>query len=196
MAWTASSSTPATSGDYRPDDVTVAGDGAVGQCEAWARLGAEFSFNEMRACWKMGGQPLAQRLHDKPAVWGYGGLGSLIPEAIAQGLIGHPFNCPDMIGGGDLAYFTNGAALDQELFVRFAQCSALFPMMQFSLAPWRVLDDRHLAAVLAAVRTRQAVLPDLRTLFSHAARDRGTDPATTGVPLPRLRTRSRSISAR
>ena len=163
--------------DYRPDDATVAGDGAVGQCEAWARLGTEFGFNEMRACWKMGGQPLAQRLHDKPAVWGYGGLGSLIPEAIAQGLIGHPFNCPDMIGGGDLAYFTDGAPLDQELFVRFAQCSALFPMMQFSLAPWRVLDDRHLAAVLAAVRTRQAVLPDLRALFNHAAR--------TGEPILR-----------
>jgi alpha-glucosidase (family GH31 glycosyl hydrolase) len=118
-----------------------------------------------------------QRLHDKPAVWGYGGLGSLIPEAIAQGLIGHPFNSPDMIGGGDLAYFTNGAPLDQDLFVRFAQCSALFPMMQFSLAPWRVLDDRHLAAVLAAVRTRQAVLPELRALFSHAAQ--------TGEPILR-----------
>lgn len=25
---------------------------------------------------------------------------SLIPEAIAQGMIGHSFNCPDMIGGG------------------------------------------------------------------------------------------------
>ena len=42
---------------------------------------------------------------------------------------------------------------------RFAQCSALFPMMQFSLAPWRMLDDRHLAAVLAAVHTRQAGRP-------------------------------------
>jgi alpha-glucosidase (family GH31 glycosyl hydrolase) len=110
--------------DYRHDDVAVGADGAVGQCEAWARIGAEYSFNELRACWKMGGQPLAQRLHDKPAVWGYGGLGSLIPEAIAQGLIGHPFNCPDMIGGGDLKSFTGGAPLDQELFVRFAQCSA------------------------------------------------------------------------
>jgi alpha-glucosidase (family GH31 glycosyl hydrolase) len=27
------------------------------------------------------------------------------------------------------------------LFVRSAQCSALFPMMQFSAAPWRVLRD-------------------------------------------------------
>jgi alpha-glucosidase (family GH31 glycosyl hydrolase) len=163
--------------DYRHDDVAVGADGAVGQCEAWARIGAEYSFNELRACWKMGGQPLAQRLHDKPAVWGYGGLGSLIPGAIAQGLIGHPFNCPDMIGGGDLKSFTGGAPLDQELFVRFAQCSALFPMMQFSLAPWRVLDDQHLSAVLAAVRTRQALLPELRTLVAHAAQ--------TGEPILR-----------
>jgi alpha-glucosidase (family GH31 glycosyl hydrolase) len=154
---------------YRPDDVMMAGDGAVDQCEAWARLGAEFSFNEMRACWKMGGQPLAQRLHDKPRVWGRDGLASLIPEAIAQGLIGHPFNCPDMVGGGELASFRDGAPLDQELFVRFAQCSALFPMMQFSLAPWRVLDDRHFGAVLAAVNARQTLMPYLLRLVDQAA---------------------------
>jgi alpha-glucosidase (family GH31 glycosyl hydrolase) len=117
----------------------------------------------------MGGQPLAQRLHDKPSSWGRGGLASLIPEGIAQGLIGHPFNCPDMIGGGDIAYFADQRPGDQELFVRFAQCSALFPMMQFSLAPWRVLDSRHLAAVREAVRIRQELMPDLTGLFAHAA---------------------------
>jgi hypothetical protein len=46
----------------------------------------------------MGGQPLAQRLHDKPPLWGARGLLSLVPECIAQGLIGHPFVCPDMVG--------------------------------------------------------------------------------------------------
>jgi alpha-glucosidase (family GH31 glycosyl hydrolase) len=162
---------------YRPDDVAMAAHAAVDQCEAWARLGAEFSFNEMRACWKMGGQPLAQRLHDKPRVWGYGGLASLIPEAIAQGLIGHSFNCPDMVGGGELGSFRDGKPLDQELFVRFGQCSALFPMMQFSLAPWRVLDDRHLAAILAAVKTRAALMPYLSKLVDHAA--------NTGEPILR-----------
>jgi alpha-glucosidase (family GH31 glycosyl hydrolase) len=162
---------------YRADDVTVGGGGAVEQCEAWARLGAEFEFNEMRACWKMGGQPLSQRLHDKPQTWGRDGLASLIPESIAQGLIGHAFNCPDMIGGGLLGSFTDGQAVDQELFVRFAQCSALFPMLQFSLAPWRVLDDRHFKAVLAAVETRQALLGDLDELIDHAAR--------TGEPILR-----------
>ncbi len=154
---------------YLSDDVSASGGEAVDQCEAWATLAAEFGFNELRACWKMGGQPLAQRLHDKPQTWGPGGLASLIPEGIVQGLIGHPFNCPDMIGGGDLASFADGAQIDQELFVRFAQCAALFPMMQFSLSPARVLDDRHLAAVRAAVQLRESLWPELRRLVKHAA---------------------------
>jgi alpha-glucosidase (family GH31 glycosyl hydrolase) len=49
--------------------------------------------------------------------------------------------------------------------VRFAQCSALFSMMQFSLAPWRVLDERH----LAAVRVRQRLRPRLKKLVDEAA---------------------------
>ena len=163
--------------DYRLDDRTVAGSGPTGQCEAWARFAAEFDYNELRACWKLGGQPLAQRLHDKPCRWGPGGLGSLIPESIAQGLIGDVFNCPDMIGGGDVAYVLDGAPVDQELFVRFAQCAALFPMMQFSMAPWRVLDNEHFAAVKAAVELRQSLLPEIMALVAHAAR--------TGEPILR-----------
>ena len=155
--------------DHRPEDRTRAMNGPVGQCEAWAGLAAEYAFNELRACWKMGGRPLAQRLHDKPCRWGAGGLGSLIPESIAQGLVGAVFNCPDMIGGGDVAYVREDAEVDQELFVRFAQCSALFPMMQFSMAPWRVLDDEHLAAVRATVDLRQSLLPEIMALVRHAA---------------------------
>lgn len=155
--------------DYRLDDRTRAGDGPTGQCEAWARVAAEYAFNELRACWKMGGRPLAQRLHDKPCRWGAAGLGSLIPGSIAQGLIGAVFNCPDMIGGGDVADVLEGESVDPELFVRFAQCSALFPMMQFSQAPWRVLDAEHLAAVSAAVELRQSLLPEIMTLVRHAA---------------------------
>jgi alpha-glucosidase (family GH31 glycosyl hydrolase) len=162
--------------DHRSDDVTVGGTGPVGQCEAWARVGLGYEFNEFRACWKMGGQPLAQRLHDKPPAWGRGGLGSLIPEGIAQGLIGHPYICPDMVGGGDLSAFAD-RPLDQQLFVRYAQCAALFPMMQFSLSPWRVLDGGHLAAVLAAVDLHQELVPEIVALARHAAR--------TGEPILR-----------
>lgn len=113
-------------------------------CEAWGRVGLRYRLNEYRACWKLAGQPLAQRLKDKDHAWGEQGLASLIPHAIAQGLMGYSFTCPDMIGGGEYVNFTaNADNLDAELFVRYAQCSALFPMMQFSAAPWRVLDAEH-----------------------------------------------------
>ncbi len=159
--------------DYRPDDVTFAMADPAGQCQAWARLGLRYPLNEFRACWKMGGAPLAQRLHDKPPTWGGHGLASLIPESIAQGLIGHPFVCPDMIGGGDVAHAAGGVdaqGVDQELFVRYAQLAALHPMMQFSLAPHRVLDSDHLAAVREAVDLRQSLLPDLLDMVGDAAR--------------------------
>ncbi len=104
----------------------------------WAALGLPFKLNEYRACWKLAGQALAQRLRDKGHNWQ--DLQQLIPDALAQGLMGYAFMCPDMIGGGEYSFFYNDPdkPLDQELIVRSAQCSALMPMMQFSVAPWRV----------------------------------------------------------
>jgi alpha-glucosidase (family GH31 glycosyl hydrolase) len=68
----------------------------------------------------------------------------LVPDALAQGLLGFAFGCPDMIGGGSFVDFLPGApSLDQDLFVRYAQTAALMPMMQYSAAPWRVLDADH-----------------------------------------------------
>ncbi|WBM81010.1 hypothetical protein KIV56_07035 [Cryobacterium breve] len=94
--------------DYRVGDITTEPTDPAGQCAAWARIGERYTFNEFRSGWKMGGRALSERLHDKPPVWGVGGLGSIIPESIAQGLIGHAFICPDMVGGGDLERFTPG----------------------------------------------------------------------------------------
>jgi len=153
---------------HHSDDVTFAHASATELCESWARIGRAYPVNEYRACWRMGGPPLAQRLHDKPPAWGRDGLGSLIPESIAQGLLGLPFNCPDMVGGGELSAMTDGA-LDQELFVRYAQVAALFPMMQFSMAPWRVLDAEHLSALLETVRVRQRLVPVILDLARQSA---------------------------
>jgi alpha-glucosidase len=58
--------------------------------------------------------------------------------------MGYPFACPDLIGGGEYLSFRNLAAVDQELIVRAAQVHALMPMMQFSVAPWRVLSPSNL----------------------------------------------------
>ncbi len=161
--------------DYVIGDQHANGSLPADPAQAWALFGATFGFNEFRASWKVGGQALAQRLHDKPTTWE--ALRSLIPEGIAQGLTGHAFICPDMIGGGDVGAFAAGAEIDQEQFVRYAQVAALFPMTQFSLSPARVLDPDHLTAVKVALDLRALLLPEILDLVEHAAR--------TGEPILR-----------
>jgi alpha-glucosidase len=48
-----------------------------------------------------------------------------------------------MIGGGEYRSFLGTATIDEELVVRSAQVHALMPMMQFSVAPWRILSKEN-----------------------------------------------------
>ena len=145
------------------------------QTEAYARLGLDFPLNEFRACWKMGGQPLAQRLRDKEHTWE--DLRTLVPGILAQGLVGYPFSCPDLIGGGEYLSFEHLASIDQELIVRGAEVHALMPMMQFSVAPWRVLGPEALAITrrMAALHTEHGT--EILALARESAR--------TGEPIVR-----------
>lgn len=122
---------------------------------AWAKLGLQFPFNEYRAGFRMGGQPLVQRLGDKDYSWNAVGL--LIPDMIAAGLLGYSYTCPDMIGGGQFTAFLNikDNEFDQKQIVRSAQVHALMPMMQFSVAPWRILDKEHLDIVKDAAKLHE-----------------------------------------
>ena len=113
--------------------------------ELFAKIGLAYPLNEYRATWKMGGQPLAQRLRDKGHTWD--DLQLLIPNLLLQGIMGYPFTCPDMIGGGEMGSFINLKDINQDLIVRSAQVHALMPMMQFSVAPWRILDKPHSEAI-------------------------------------------------
>lgn len=145
------------------------------QCELHAQFGLRFPLNEYRACWKMAGQPLAQRLHDKNHNWE--DVQRLIPQMLAEGLAGYTFSCPDMIGGGMLSSFANPKGINQDLVVRSAQIHALMPMMQFSVAPWRILDAEHLNAVKKAVEIRNQFAPVILELARNSAK--------TGDPIVR-----------
>lgn len=117
---------------------------------AWNEIGRRYAFSEYKDCWRSGGWGMAQRIRDRYHNWdAHHGVRSLIPMGIAQGLTGFRYNCPDMIGGGEFLDFLQGGEasvrFDPELFVRYAQIAALFPMMQFSAAPWRLLDEEYLA---------------------------------------------------
>ena len=114
------------------------------QTYLWGKLGLAFPYNEFRACWKLGGQPLVQRLGDKSYSWD--GVARLVPDMIAAGLNGYAYACPDMIGGGEYGSFLNvdPTKFNQKLIVRSCQIHAMMPMMQFSVAPWRILSKENL----------------------------------------------------
>jgi alpha-glucosidase (family GH31 glycosyl hydrolase) len=133
----------------------------------FAEIGLVFPLNEYRASWKIAGRPLVQRLRDKGHNWA--DLEQLIPDMTAAGLLGYTFVCPDMIGGGEFTSFLNNAAIDQDLIVRSAQVHALAPMMQFSVAPWRILDSAHLDAVKKAVASRLRFTPRILELAKASA---------------------------
>ncbi len=137
------------------------------QCELYAKIGLDYPLNEYRANWKMAGQPLVNRLRDKYHTWE--DLNKLIPDILLQGIVGYNFTCPDMVGGGDYVSFLPGHSMDPELIVRSAQCHALMPMMQFSAAPWRILDKEHFAAVEKAVQIRKEYTPVILRLARESA---------------------------
>lgn len=143
--------------------------------ELWGIFGLDYPLNEFRAMWKRGNEPIVERLRDKYHTWS--DLKKLVPHITTASLLGYTFACPDMIGGGDYSSFISGAALDQELIVRSSQCHALMPMMQFSVAPWRVLDEEHLNAVKKAVAIRQSFVPEIIRLARLSAK--------TGEPIVR-----------
>ena len=124
----------------------------------FAQLGLKYPLNEYRASWKMAGLPLAQRLRDKHHSWD--DLEKLVPDLMSQSIMGYAYTCPDMIGGGEHQSFENSTTIDEELVVRSAQVHALMPMMQFSVAPWRVLskENNQLCLEAALLHTKMGEL--------------------------------------
>jgi alpha-glucosidase len=131
----------------------------------FAEIGLDYPLNEYRASWKMAGLPLAQRLRDKQHNWA--DLQKLIPDLVSQSIMGYAYTCPDMIGGGEYSSFLDASEMDEELIVRSAQVHALMPMMQFSVAPWRVLSEENakicVEAALLHTRMGKVILQLART---------------------------------
>ena len=157
-------------GIYRATDSSFSPRLAVDHTTDYDSFAAEYPFNELRAVWNLGGAPLVCRLHDKMHSWDKDGLNCIIPNTITQGLIGCYYGCPDMIGGGNYASFIqDGFYVDEELYLRWLQASLLCPMIQFSIAPWRVLTEENYQRVLELLRYREKFAPYILELAKHAA---------------------------
>ena len=135
----------------------------------WNEFGMQYDFHEFKDTWKGGGKAVIQRLRDRCHTWKGNGLDSLIPAALVCSMIGHPYLCPDMVGGGEwLCRDFYSDRLDEELFVRMAQASALSPMMQFSWAPWKALNAEHANLVLATAKLHRSMGEELISLLENA----------------------------
>ncbi|MBO5286913.1 MAG: glycoside hydrolase [Clostridia bacterium] len=145
---------------------------------AWNEFGARYKFHEYKDTFKGGGKATIQRLCDREHTWKNGGIESLLPCSVLQGLFGHPFICPDMIGGGSWTddYLPN-FKIDEELFIRMAQASALFPMMQFSRAPWKCLSPESYQLVVDAYHLHISMSEEIISLVENAEK--------TGEPILR-----------
>ena len=138
---------------------------------AWNEFGARYEYHEYKDTFRGGGKSVIQRISDRDHKWVENGLATIIPTAITQGLIGHPFICPDMVGGGEWSFnHLPGFKCDEELFVRMAECSALFPMMQFSWAPWRMLGREAQGYCLDAARLHSRFAEVIAELVREAAK--------------------------
>ena len=132
--------------NYTPERIRVFDGKSYGprHTELWCKFAEEFPYNELRASWKLAGQPVVMRLCDKKYAWE--AVQTLVPAMINASMEGHIYVCPDMIGGGEFTSFLDldPSEIDQEQIVRSCQIHAVMPMMQFSVAPWRILSKENL----------------------------------------------------
>jgi alpha-glucosidase len=89
---------------------------------------------------------------------------------MSQSVMGYAYTCPDMIGGGEYRSFLEGSTIDQELIVRSAQVHALMPMMQFSVAPWRILSRENNGACLEMAKLHLNMGEKILALAKEASR--------------------------
>lgn len=141
------------------------------QSYLWAKLAAEYPFNEIRADFNTAGMSIFERLCDKRHEWGERGIAALVPDTLALGLAGHPFTSPDMIGGGEVSDIREGCELKKDIFLAHAGIAALLPSMQFSVFPKLVLGDET-DKLLSIMKVREKYLVYMTRLFKECAKSK------------------------
>ncbi|MDY6367405.1 MAG: glycoside hydrolase family 31 protein [Clostridia bacterium] len=104
--------------------------------ELWGRLAAKFSVSEIRSTNRCEGLPVMQRIADRFHAWEdeKNGFGSIIKRSLIMSIAGYPYNCPDMIGGGQSEDWN--AKEDDELNIRYMEAATFLPSFQFSKRIW------------------------------------------------------------
>ena len=120
---------------------------AEDECRKFPLYGKLYPFCEVRNTFGNGGVRMNFRMADRHHNWNDSfGIKSIVPCIIVMGLMGYPFACPDMLGGGEINNFKKSQnSLSTELFCRFAEASAFMPIIQLSYDFWCQFDERTAA---------------------------------------------------
>ena len=127
-------------GYYKDGDKTYGNYNSVQQSNAYCEFGRKYPYCEFRSIINQSGTCGIWRQQDKRHTWGETGLRDTISSMLMQNLLGYWYAVPDMVGGGCIG---SNKVIDEELVVRFAQASALMPMMQFSRLPYKIVNKEY-----------------------------------------------------
>ena len=89
---------------------------------------------------------------------------------------GYPYNCPDMVGGGQYEDIDNQCSEDEELNIRYMQAATFMPSIQFSKRLWEHTE-----------KTKQVVLKmlSIREQYANYILELVKNCAKTGEPIIR-----------
>jgi len=123
---------------------------------------------ETRTTWLSQGRRILWRQGGKDSHWGIdNGLRGLVSLALHMGLLGYDILMPDMVPGRVQTLEKDFPLPTDELMVRWAEASAVMPVLQFSYFPWNYCGETE-AAVLGWARFHKA----LEDYLGEAAADR------------------------
>lgn len=127
-------------GYYHKGDITYGKCNPMQQSNAYCEFGRKYPYCEFRSVINQSGTCGIWRQQDKRHTWGESGIRDIVSSMLVQNLLGYWYAAPDMVGGGCIG---SDKVIDEELVVRFAQASALMPMMQFSRLPYKIVNKEY-----------------------------------------------------
>ncbi len=136
-----------------------AGNTANGLAEAYGKVAANFTVSELRSTSKCGGLAIMQRIADRYHAWEEEkeGLKSIVKRSLVMSFCGYPYNCPDMVGGGQMEDVEKNVFEDEELNIRYMQAATFMPSLQFSKKLWlREGTTKSVVKKMLALREKYA----------------------------------------
>ena len=135
--------------------------GPSGYADALLSLFEEIAPNacETRTAWLSQKRSIVWREGGKDSHWGIdNGLAALVTLALHIALLGYDTLIPDMVPGRVQTMSKDFPLPTDELMVRWTECSALMPIIQFSYFPWNYAAATE-EAVLGLARLHKALGP-------------------------------------